>query len=163
MRRHPNRCMSRHGAITVEAAVVFPVFVVFLLGLIVGGMGVFCYQQVACQACEAARWASVRGGDYQRATDLPSPTQQQIFEQAVAPFMAGMDPAQIAIQVVWVDQGTGTAYPWDSAAKDVLSINGQGEYVTNTVCVTINYQWTPNILGIGSISLSSICEIPMSF
>ena len=53
--------------------------------LIVGGLGVFHYQQTACLAQEAARWASVRGGDYQKDTDQASPTTQQILQQVTEP------------------------------------------------------------------------------
>jgi len=161
--RSLNRKQKRHAAVAVEAALVYPVMIFLFLGLIIGGVGVFRYQQVACLSREAARWASVRGEDYQRTTDLPFPTQQQIYDQAVLPMAAGMDPALVTVQVEWVDQSTGTAYAWDAASKSVLSINSSGEYVTNTVRVTVSYQWTPNFLGIGTRYMRSISEIPMSY
>ena len=40
----------RRAATTVEAAFVYPVMFFLLFGLIVGGLGVFRYQTVACQA-----------------------------------------------------------------------------------------------------------------
>ena len=38
------RRYRRRGAVAVEAAVVYPVLFLLLLGVIVGGMGVFRYQ-----------------------------------------------------------------------------------------------------------------------
>jgi Flp pilus assembly protein TadG len=141
----------------VEAAVVYPVVLFVFLALILGGVGVFRYEQVACQAREAARWASVRGSDWQQETKQDSPTQQQILQQAVLPLAAGMDPAKITIKVQWIDQATGTAVDWDKAGKDVRSPTASKDYVTNTVRVTITYEWSP------AMFLTSTCEVPMSF
>jgi len=153
----------RRAALAVEAAVVYPVVILFFLALVIGGVGVFRYQQVACLSREGARWASVRGGNWQSETKKSSPTQQQILQQAVLPYGAGMDPSSIALQVEWVDQSTGTAVPWDSAGKDVLSLTAAKDSVTNTVRVTVTYQWSPELFLLGAITLQSTCEIPMSF
>jgi len=153
----------RNGALTVEAAVVFPLMIFLLLAMVIGGIGVLRFQQVACQARETARFAAVHGGDYQLFTNATSPTQQMIFQQVVVPMTAGMAVESLTLQVQWIDQSTGKLYTWDSASKDVLSITPLGEYVTNTVRVTVNYQWTPNFLGVGSLSLQSTSEIPMVY
>jgi Flp pilus assembly protein TadG len=153
----------RRGAVAVEAAVVYPVFVFVFLALVLGGVGVFRYQQVACQAREAARYASVRGGNWELETNQNSPTKQQILQQAVLPLTAGMDPTKISITVQWIDQSTGTAVDWDSAGKDVRSPTASGTYITNTVRVTITYQWSPGLLELAPANLTSTCEIPMSF
>jgi Flp pilus assembly protein TadG len=154
--------LSRPGAMAVEAAVVYPVMLVLFLGLIVGGMGVFRYQQVACQAREAARWASVRGVNWQLQTNQDSPTKQQIYQQAVLPYAAGMDTSMLSIQVLWINQATGTAVDWDSAGKDVQSLPASQQPVTNTIRVTITYQWSPNLFLVGPVNLTSTSEIPMS-
>jgi Flp pilus assembly protein TadG len=161
MRRRA-RCRHRRGAFALEGAVVYPVMITLLLGLVIGGTGVFRYQQVACQAREAARWASVRGGNYQTATGSPSPTQSQIAAQAVNPMAAGMNLQYLTVQVQWVDQSSATAYAWDGASKAVMSITSKGEYVTDTVRVTVTYQWAPNFLGVGPLNLVSTSEIPMA-
>ena len=123
----------------------------------------FRYEQVACQAREAARWASVRGGNWQQATGKSSPTQDEILQQAVLPLAAGMDPAKINIRVQWIDQSTGTAVDWDGAPKDVRSPTAGGGYVTNTVRVTVSYEYAPQFFITGSITVTSTSEIPMSF
>jgi Flp pilus assembly protein TadG len=155
--------LSRRAAMMVEAAVVYPVVLFLFLTLILGGMAVFRYQLVACQARDGARWASVRGADWAAATNQNSPTKQQILDQAVLPLGAGMDPNKLALQVQWVDQATGTAVDWDSAGKDVLSMTAAGKAVTNTVRVTVTYQFGPNLFLVGAITLTSTCEIPMSY
>jgi Flp pilus assembly protein TadG len=149
--------------LTVEAAIVLPVMLFLLLLLISGGMGVFRYQQVACQAREAARWACVRGSKWQSATKKTSPTQQQILQNAVLPFAAGMDTSKLSIQVQWLNEATGMSVPWDSSSKAPTSVTASGQTVTNRVRVTVTYQWYPGIIVPGSLNLTSTCEIPMSF
>ena len=55
MRRH----RSRRGQTMVELALVFPLFVMVLMGIIVLGIGVFYQQQVTNAAREAARYAAI--------------------------------------------------------------------------------------------------------
>jgi Flp pilus assembly protein TadG len=153
--------MIRPGATAVETALVLPALFLLVIGLIVGGFGIYRYQQVAFQAREAARWTSVRGAEYQKDTNLDSPTQQQIYQQVVLPLAAGMDPNSLSIQVQWVDKGSNTVTDWDKAAKDVWSINSAGQYVNNAVRVTISYQWTAEFF-FDPITLQSVSEIPMS-
>jgi Flp pilus assembly protein TadG len=152
----------RAGATTLEAALVIPIVLFLLLALVVGGTGVFLYQQVACQAREAARWASVRGGDYQKELNQPSPDTQTILQQAVLPKAVAMESDNLSLSVRWVNKATGVASDWDAAPKDVKSVNPAGEYVTNSVRVTVTYQWSPGVL-LGNLTLTSTSELPMSF
>lgn len=55
---------SRRGVTVVECAVVFPVTFMILLGLVVGGMGIFRYQEAAWLARMAARYASTHGNQW---------------------------------------------------------------------------------------------------
>jgi Flp pilus assembly protein TadG len=160
--RSGNRFSKRLGAALAETALVLPVFLFLLLVIIVGGMGVFRYQQVACLAREAARRASVCGGDYQKETNQPSPTQDQLCQQAVLPLAVGMDTTCLSVSIQWVNQANNTLLSWDSAPKDVKSINSLGEYVTNSVQVTVTYTWAPGLLT-GPITMTSVSQIPMSF
>lgn len=160
--RHPNRRPARPGVAALETAFVLPVFIFLLLGLLTGGMGVFRYQQVACLAREAARRASVCGADYQKETNQTSPTQAEIIQQSVTPLAVGMDPASLNVTVQWMNQATNTTQSWDSAPKDVKSINASGEYVTNSVSVTVTYTWAPGLF-LGPVTLTSVSQVPMSF
>src|SRR5207249_4185567 len=114
-----------------------------------------------CLSQEAARWACVRGADLQKESDTAPPTRQQIFDQVVRPFTLGMDTNNLTLQVQWINHGDNTTWDWDAAAKDVRSITAAGEYVNNTVRVTIGYRWSPGIL-MSPVTLQSVCELPMS-
>ena len=151
----------RAGAHAVEAALVLPVLLFCLLALIVGGLAVFHYQQATFLAEEAARWACVRGEDYQRDTNQPSPTEQQILQEAVLPRAVGVDPSRLSLQVQWIDQAAHAAQDWNAAPKHVRSITPQGTYVTNTVQVSVTYTWSPGAFA-GPFTVTSTCSLPMS-
>jgi hypothetical protein len=56
------RQLGARAAVTaVECAIVLPVTFFLLFALVVGGMGVFRYQEVATLAREGARYASTHG------------------------------------------------------------------------------------------------------
>ncbi len=152
---------GRKASATLEFAVVFPVLLFLLLALIVGGMGVFHYQQVAALAQEACRYSCVRGAEFQKDSNQPSPTQEQVLQQSISPLAVGMDSSGLLLHLQWIDQGLNAVQDWDGAPKTVKSLNKQGEYVTNTVRATVTYTWSPGIL-IGSLTLTSTYEIPMS-
>jgi Flp pilus assembly protein TadG len=160
---HPKTASRRRAALALEAAFVYPVMFLLLLCLIVGGVGVLRYQQVACQAQEAARWASVRGSDWARDTKNTSPTQQDILNQAVAPLAAGMDLQSLSVQVQWVDQVTGKATSWDSSGKAPTGTTASGATVSNSVRVTVTYLWAPSLFLARLINLTCTAEVPMSF
>ena len=160
---HGHHRIQRTAALAVEAALVHPVMLFLLLKLVVGGMGVFRYQQVAGQAREAGRYAAVRGSDFQKNTGLTSPTQAQILQQAIVPLLAGMDVKSLSMQVLWVNQSTGQTIAWDQSPKDPQTLTNTGDYVTNTVRVTITYQFSPAVFFMNSIQLTSTSELPMTF
>jgi hypothetical protein len=54
-------CPVRQAATVVECAIIYPVLFLFLIGLAVGGAGIFRYQEVSSLAREAARYASTHG------------------------------------------------------------------------------------------------------
>jgi Flp pilus assembly protein TadG len=159
----PRSDQARRGAVTLEAAIVYPLLLTLLLGAVVGGTGVFRYQQVACQARDASRWACVRGADRQKETGTACPTEDEIRCNAVLPLAAGMEPALLSVKVEWVDQATGTAYAWDQAPRSVRGVRADGTPVTNTVRVTVTYQWDPVLLPGGRVNLTSVSEVPMSY
>ena len=97
--RHRSVCRGRHGAVLVEGAIVYPVFLMLIFMLIIGGMGVFRYQQVACLAREAARYAAVHGSGWHKETGQTCPTSSAI-QNAVLPLAVGMDPNNLAMQVL---------------------------------------------------------------
>src|SRR5262245_54170270 len=92
---------QRSGATVTEFAMISPVLMLLLFGLVVGGLGIFRYHQVAGLAREAARYASVRGLDYERETGLPAATQDSIRDEVVLANSAGLDPASLTCTVTW--------------------------------------------------------------
>src|SRR5579884_3973984 len=91
----------RRGAHTLECAIVFPVVFLLLLGLVVGGLGVFRYQEVASLAREGARYASVHGATYQSMTGKPAATAADVYNNAIAPRAVMLDPAKLQYNVTW--------------------------------------------------------------
>jgi Flp pilus assembly protein TadG len=144
----------RQGTTAMECVVVLPVVFLLLFGMIIGGLGIFRYQEVAALAREAARYASVHGAQYQKETGNPAATAQDIYNNAIAPNMVGLDPSQLSYSVSWNSDN----YPYHTATNS----NGQAVAVTNTVTVKITYQWIPESY-LGGITLTSTSVMPMSY
>jgi len=130
----------RRGTTLVECAVIYPVTFLLLLGLVIGGLGVFRYQEVASLAREGARYASVRGDKYQQLTGKPAVTPAEVYQNAILPKAATLDPARLTYQVAWNPD------------------NRQG----GTVTVVVTYQWVPEAY-LGGISLSSTSAMTVSY
>src|SRR5262245_59796341 len=123
MIRQPNR---RSGAVTFETALVFPVVVFLILALVVGAAGVFRYQEVCFLAHEAARYAAVHGGDYQKETNTAAATSDSIYANAIRPRVMTLDTAQLSYAVSW------------SNGNSPYSVVGSySKPVGNTVTVTV--------------------------
>jgi Flp pilus assembly protein TadG len=129
----------------VEFAVVAPVTFLLLLGLLIGGLGIFRYQQVARLSRDAARWASVHGTQYAQDTNSPAATAQDVYNQAITPNAQGLNLSKLTYSVTWNTSNS----PYHMA-----TVNGQQVKVANTVTVSINYQWIPETF-LGAVNLSS--------
>lgn len=131
-RTRPRR--GRRGAALLEAAFVLPVLFLMLAGLFVFGLGAFQAQQVATLAREGARWASVRGTQYQLATGAAAASPASVYAQAIQPKAVGMDLSKLTYSVTW-----------DSPSKNPTYRSGTDltKYLTNYVTVTVSYSWTP--------------------
>lgn len=138
----------RPGVTTVEFAVISPLLFLLIVGLIVGGLGIFRYQEVASLAREGARYASVRGTEYAADTKLPFATQDSIHQEILRRAVA-LDPNRLSCSVTW-DQ-------YNSPQR----VNPDNSVTTNVVTVTVTYQWVPEAF-LGGITLSSTSKLPMS-
>jgi Flp pilus assembly protein TadG len=154
--------IRRRGAVLVESAVVYPLLFLLLFGLIVGGLGVFRYQQVACQAREAARWACVRGANWPARTGSPCPSVADISSNAVLPLAAGMNTRSLTVQVELIDLVNGTATDWDASSKAPTTRTASHDAVSNRVRVTVTYQWMPEVFFAGPLNLKSVSELAMA-
>jgi Flp pilus assembly protein TadG len=146
-RQHISR---RPAATVVELAVVAPILILILFGLIIGGLGVFRYHQIACLAREAARHACVHGLDYQRETGQPAATQDSIKQDVVLANAAGLTPSRLTCTVTWDKSNIPQEMLPDKTVR------------TNIVTVTVSYDWIPEGL-FGRVTLSSTSKMPMSY
>lgn len=142
----------RSGATVVEFAVVAPITFLVLLGLVIAGMGIFRYQEVASLAREASRWASVHGTQYEKDTGNKAATAQDVYDNAIKPAAVSMDMSLLSYKVTWESSNS----PYSAKV-----VNNQVVAVGNNVTVTVTYQWIPEAY-LGSITLTSTSTVPVS-
>jgi Flp pilus assembly protein TadG len=124
----------RPATTAVEFAIV-SVFILFplMFGLIVGGLGVFRYIQIASLAREASRWASVRGAQWVKDNpNLPAASQANI-QNFVINQAAGLDTQQITVTSA----------------------------IGSKVTVTVSYNWSPEVSYFPNVVFTSTSESPM--
>lgn len=124
-----------------------------ILAPMVGGIAVFQYQQIAYLSQEAARWASVHGTQYAADTQSPAATATDVYQQVIAPKAAGLNLSNLTYSVSWNTSNAPT--------RTVIS-NGQGQFIANTVTVTITYQWLPLFIASGG-NFTSTSTATMSY
>ncbi|HJS08293.1 MAG TPA: TadE/TadG family type IV pilus assembly protein [Pirellulales bacterium] len=146
--------LSRHrrGTTAVEFAIAFPIVFFLLLATIVGGMGVFRYQQVAAVAREGARWACVHGGEYEQVTGKPAATPEDVFNKAILPVATMLRPENLSYSVTW-----------DQSNMPLQVTEDVQEPFGNTVTVTVTYQWFPELFLIGPFTLTSSSTAQMIY
>jgi Flp pilus assembly protein TadG len=169
MRRRGSRGNTDRGAVAVEAAFVLPVAFTMMIGLLVIGLGVFQYQQVATLAREGARYASVHGSQYAQYT-TKSVAASDIYNNAIEPMAVGLNLSNLSYEVKWgtAVSGSWVWTPWvSSSSSPPASYNPNstppGEPVYNGVQVTVTYKWMPALYIAGPINLTSTSVMPMSY
>ncbi|MGH7223836.1 MAG: TadE/TadG family type IV pilus assembly protein [Gemmataceae bacterium] len=149
---HRCRHRRRNGLAATESVIVVPALLLLILALVVGGYGVFRYQQMALLAREGARYASVHGGLYQQETGNAAATPQDVYNNAILAYATSLDLTQLSYSVTW------------NASNMPYSVGNDYENPTgNTVTVTVRYNWFPEIYLVGPITLSSTSTVPMSY
>lgn len=152
--------VQRKAASMVEFALVGPLTLMVLMSLIVGGMGMFRYQQVARLAREAARYASLHCYEYSYETDQSAALPADVYTQVIAPNAVGLDLSRLTYSVTGFDgQPLGIT---NNKTYRTTTVNGQTVYMSNTVSVTINYQWIPEAY-LGGITMSSTAVCVISY
>jgi Flp pilus assembly protein TadG len=149
------RLLHRRRAVatTIEFALVGSVTFLLILGLLIGGMGIFRYQQVANLARDGSRWASVHGTQYAKDTKNTAATDTDVYNNAIKPYAAGLDTSKLTYSVSWNTSND----PYHTT-----TVNGVQVQVANTVTVTVTYQWVPEAY-LGGITLSSTSISVMSY
>lgn len=165
----------RAGAL-IESAIVLPVTFLLILGLIIGGTGVFGYQEVAHVARLTARYAAVHGGQYAqenaaaiKAGTLPNVNESYLVQNIAAVNGVTLNSSQLSVSVT-ITTHSGT-YDWDDTTdtnnrlpySSYTDSNGNVHEVTNTVQVTVSYQWAPQLYFVGPITMTSTSVLPMSY
>jgi hypothetical protein len=121
MRKIGSLAPRRRGVSIVEAAVVYPVTLLILIGTVVVGLGVFRFEQLQSLAREGARYASVRGPDYVASGSGTS-------EASTSDVMNYLNQSGLALGL----QGL-----------SCTSVSYSSTTLPCTVSVTLSYTWTP--------------------
>ena len=151
MRRASQR---RPGATAVECAFVYPALFLLVVGLLVGAAGIFRYSQLSSLSREAARYASVHGGQYAQEMNVTAPAPADIYNNVVLPRAAAFDTSQLNYSITYNTSN----FPYHT----ILDANKNVIPVQNSVTVTLTYQWVPEAF-LGGITLSSTSVMPMSY
>ena len=150
MQRHRFRSRPR-GATIIEFAVVCPLVVFILFATIVGGLGVFRYQQVASLARQGARYASVHGAQYAKEKNLAAATATDIATNIVQANAAALKPEYLTCTVTW------------NSSNAPLSTTNYEDPTGNTVTVKVTYKWFPEVYLVGPITLTSTSTTQMLY
>jgi Flp pilus assembly protein TadG len=146
-----HKTQKRSGAAVVEMAIVLPVMLLLVFALIIGGMGIFRYQQVANLAREGARYASVHGTQYALETGNAAATPTDVYNNAILPQVIGLDLSQLNYSVTW------------NASNSPVNPTNFETPSGNTVTVKVTYTWIPEWFFIGPFNLTSSSTVPMSY
>lgn len=118
----------------VEFAIVTPVVFVLMFGLLIGGLGVSRYEQVAYLAREASRYASVHGAQYATETGHPAADSADIYNTVIVPKAIGLNLSKLTWSVRWNTT---------NAQTHTVVVGGNDTQVENTVTVALSYVWIP--------------------
>lgn len=144
---------NRRGTTSIEFAITCPLVFFMILATMVGGLGIFRYQQMAELAREGARWASVHGGQYAKETGQPAATAADVYEKAIKPGAAGLNLNKLSYTVTWDKSNM----PLSVVNNDVETPKG------NTVTVKVTYQWLPELILVGPFTLTSSSTAQMMY
>src|SRR5262249_44532151 len=113
----------RHGAVLIESAIIYPIVFIIVLAIIVGGMGIFRYQEMSSMAREAARYASTHGGQYQKdnstaiaAGTLPNVNDSYLTTNIINPQAVSIDTTKLQVSIKF-NTNSGS-YDWDDTANN---------------------------------------------
>lgn len=149
LRKNINR---RDGTSLVECAIILPVTLFMLFGFVVGGMGVFRYQEVALLAREGARYASTHGAQYRTDAGLPAGTSADwitdIKDNGIEPKRVALDKTRMTVTVEW--------------PPVINQPNRPDNWPGSKVKVKVSYQWIPGLYLAGPFNLTSTSELPIT-
>jgi hypothetical protein len=147
---------QRRGTHAVEAAFVYPVSFLLIIGLIVCGMGIFRYQETCHWARAAARWAACHGGQWSFEQGQPLTQPSDVYNKVIQPYTIAIDQTQLTYAVSWSDPGEMPTYP------DTTSAGPPFNWRINEVTVTITYNWIPEAY-LGGITFTHTSTMPVEY
>jgi Flp pilus assembly protein TadG len=144
---------DRRGVSMVEAAVVYPVTMLIMIGMLVLGIGVFRYDQLQFLAREGARYASVHGPTYASEANSATPA-----------------PSPRAAVAAWSDIETNVLTPL-ATGTGLSGVTGTVTYTPtpptttspSTVTVQLNYTWVPEGLFKTSTTFTASSTMPVVY
>ena len=135
---------DRRGAAMLEAAVVYPVTMLLLIGTVVLGIAVFRYEQVQSLAREGARYASVHGPTYASEQNASYATDATVLSY-IETLAVGMQSSDLSCTVTW-SPNPPTASP------------------PSTVTVQLSYSWVPEAyFKKQAVSLTASSSMPVTY
>jgi Flp pilus assembly protein TadG len=135
---------DRRGAAMLEAAVVYPVTMLLLIGTVVLGIAVFRYEQVQSLAREGARYASVHGPTYASEQNASYATDATVLSY-IETLAVGMQSSDLSCTVTW-SPNPPTASP------------------PSTVTVQLSYLWVPEAyFKKQAVSLTASSTMPVTY
>jgi TadE-like protein len=165
--RRTRPARPRTAASTVEFAIVAAVSLFFILAMLIGGVGIFRYQEVAHLAREGCRYASTHGGQYQKDGIATQTGVAQVISSAdvqayLLPKTAALDTNKLSIAASWSPPAKAT--PINMPTYVDTSNAKVGEVtIQNYVTVTVSYQWFPELYLVGPITLTSTSTMPVTY
>src|ERR1043165_6073200 len=136
----------RSGIATVEFAVTSAVTLLLIIGLMVGGLGVYRYQEVAHLAREGARYASTHGGQYKldgkdTSTGVAAVASSDDLRTYLVTKTTLLSSQNLQVTAAWSAAGqfTPANMPSYSDTDPTLVPPGQ-KVIYNYVTVTVTYQ-----------------------
>jgi hypothetical protein len=133
MRRGIGPTASDHGATTVELAIVLPVLLLLLIGIIDVGLSLNAYVTVTNASREAANYAIVH----------PTAAPSAIASAALAR-SAPLVPARITVRATYYDGAT--FQPWPAAGLPESSPTPRGIPIR----VEVSYPWSASTMLVGA-------------
>ena len=118
----------------VEFAIVAPAVFVLIFGVLIGGLGVARYQQLAYLAREASRYASVHGAQYATETGQTAATPTMVYDSVIARKAVGLNLSKLTYSVTWNT---------DNGQFHTVVVGRNNRQVANTVTVALTYVWIP--------------------
>jgi Flp pilus assembly protein TadG len=135
---------DRRGAAMLEAAMVYPVTMLLLIGTVVLGIAVFRYEQVQSLAREGARYASVHGPTYASEQNASYATNATVLSY-IETMAVGMQSSDLSCTVTWSPSPPSASIP-------------------SIVTVELSYSWVPEAyFKKQAVSLTASSSMPVTY